>query len=62
MYELMVYYSGDVIARRTVQVSGAAEALSLIPQLLALDGCEHIVVLASGVRLFAVDCAGDEFP
>ncbi|MGH6967254.1 MAG: hypothetical protein ACREE0_22440 [Phenylobacterium sp.] len=63
MYELHVYYGGDSIARKTVRASRAAEALDLIAQLLAEhDGCERVVVMVSGVRLFAVDCAGNRLP
>jgi hypothetical protein len=63
MYELMVYHPGDPIARVTVKARRAAEALALIPQLLVEhEGCEHIVVLLGGVRLFAVDCAGNRLP
>ena len=60
MYELHVYYPGDTIMRKTVRAARAAEALDLIPQLLAEhDGCEHIVVMTRGVRLFSVDCHGN---
>jgi len=63
MYELVVYYPGEDIARRRVKAGRSAEAFALIPQLLAEhDGCEHIVVLLGGVRLFAVDCAGNRLP
>lgn len=63
MYELQVYYAGDTTIRKSVRASRAAEALELIPLLLAEhDGCEHIVVLVSGVRLFSVDCAGNRLP
>jgi hypothetical protein len=63
MYELHVYYTGDRLPRKTVKAARAAEALDRIPQLLAEhDGCEHIVVMVSGVRLFAVDCHGSRLP
>lgn len=62
MYELMVYHPGDRIARVTVKAARAADAFALIPLLLAEhDGCEHIVVMVGGVRLFSVDCAGIDF-
>lgn len=63
MYELHVFYPGDAIARKTAKAGRAADALGLIPRLLAEhDGCEHIVVMGGGVRLFAVDCAGNRLP
>jgi hypothetical protein len=63
MYELHVYYAGDRLPRKTVRAARAADALDRIPQLLAEhDGCEHIVVMVSGVRLFAVDCHGNRLP
>jgi len=63
MYEVQVYYPGDLIARKTVKAARATQALDLIPQLLAEhDGCEHIVVMVSGVRLFAVDRGGNTLP
>ncbi len=63
MYELHVFYPGDAIARKTVQAGRSADALGLIPQLLAEhEGCEHVVVMVGGVRLFAVDCAGNRLP
>ena len=63
MYLLMVYHPGDLIARVTVKAGRAAEASALIPQLLAEHaGCEHIVVMLGGVRLFAVDCTGNRLP
>lgn len=63
MYQLMVYHPGEPIARVTVKAARAAEALALIPLLLAEHhGCEHVVVTVDGVRLFSVDCAGNRLP
>ena len=63
MYELGVYYPGDIIARKMVEAKRAEEALGLIPKLLAEhDGCERVVVMLSGLRLFSVDCAGNRLP
>ena len=63
MYELGVYYPGDTIARSMVEAKRADEALGLIPKLLAEHaGCERVVVMLSGLRLFSVDCAGNRLP
>jgi len=63
MYELHVYYPGDRLPRKTVKAARAPEAFDRIPQLLAEhDGCERIVVMVSGVLLFAVDCHGSRLP
>lgn len=63
MYDLLVYHPGDPIARVTVKAARAADALALIPQLLAEHAeCEYVVVMLGGVRLFAVDCAGSRLP
>lgn len=63
MYELQVYHPGDPIARVTVKAARAADAIALIPQLLAEHAeCEHVVVMVGDVRLFAVDCAGNRRP
>jgi hypothetical protein len=63
MYQLLVYYPNDPIPRATVKAARAPDALTLIPRLLSEhDGCEHVVVMLGGIRLFAVDCAGNRLP
>ena len=63
MYELHVYYPGEPRPRLTERVRRAAEALDSISRLLAAHrGCERIVVMLSGLRLFSVDCAGNRLP
>jgi len=60
MYQLLVFFPGKRAPHATVTAATATEALSLIPKLLAEHiGCEHIVVMADRVRLFAVDCKGN---
>lgn len=63
MYQLQVFYPFDPAARRTVSVRSAAEVMELVSDLLAEHpGCERIVVLVQGVRLFSVDCHGHRGP
>ncbi len=63
MYKLLVYYPDTKGVHTTVDVARGADVLTLIPNVLAEhDGCEHIVVTLNGMRLFAVDCAGNRLP
>jgi len=63
MYQLQVYYPGDPAQRATYQTSVAAEVIDLVQKALADHaGCERVVVTLSGIRLFAVDCAGNRLP
>ncbi len=57
MYTLQVFYDGAL--RHTERLTGGANVLARIPELLrAHEGCEKIVIAMEGVRLFAVDCEG----
>jgi hypothetical protein len=61
VYTLEVFYDGK--ADHAERLQSAADVLSRIPVLLeAHAGCEKIVVLINGVRLFAVDCKGNTLP
>jgi hypothetical protein len=60
MYQLVVYFPGSAIARSTISLDRSTDVLDLISKLLAEhEGCEHIVVMFNGIRLFAVDCHGN---
>jgi hypothetical protein len=63
VYELLVYYPGELHPKARAKTDQAADALSLLSLLLAeRPGFERIVVTRGGVRLFAVDCAGNRIP
>lgn len=63
MYNLLVYNPGERTERAVICVARAADVLTRLPELLAEhDGCEHVVVTLDGIRLFAVDCAGNRLP
>lgn len=56
MYVLRVFYPGSPTPDETVSVTDAAHVLTRIPELLEKHpGCEKVVVMAEGLRLFAVD-------
>jgi hypothetical protein len=62
-YRLLVYFPGDRVPRATFDTQRAPEVLTIIPEILAShDGCEHVVVMLDGARLFAVDCHGNRLP
>ena len=63
MYQLLVFYPGERLPHTTTKVAKAADVLELISTLLAEHGgCERVVVMNDGVRLFAVDCMGNRLP
>ncbi len=58
VYTLQVFYNGAL--DHTERLTGAAEVLARIPELLhEHHGCEKIVVLLERTKLFAVDCKGN---
>jgi hypothetical protein len=63
MYQLLVFYPGETLPKESVMPTSAAETLEMITSLLAKHhACEMIVAMGGGVRLFAVDCAGNRLP
>ncbi len=63
MYQLQVYLPNNPVPLAAYHTAAAAEVLDLVQKALAdHDGCERVVVTLSGVRLFAVDCAGNRLP
>jgi hypothetical protein len=62
-YTLEIYYADSPTPRERHAVSNAAEALSMIKELLAIHPqCERLVVMMGMTQLFAVDCKGARIP
>ena len=63
MYELRVYFPEDASHRAVFYIERAVDVLTRIPDLLAEhEGCERVEVRSNGMKLFAVDCAGNTLP
>ncbi len=63
MYTLHVHYAGQSVATETRRALSAAEALDLIPELLAAHPeCECVAVYAGNTHLFSVDRKGNRIP
>ncbi len=63
MYELRVYLPDNPVPLVACHAASAAEVLDVVQRALAdHPGCEKVVVTLSGIRLFAVDCAGNRLP
>ncbi len=63
MYELRVFHPGEARAREVVRLDKASDVLVKIPAILSEHAeCERVEVYASGLRLFAVDCTGQQLP
>lgn len=63
MYRLEVFHPGAVTPTEAVTTPLAADALAGVSTLLErYSDCERIVVMHTGVRLFAVDSKGATLP
>ncbi len=63
MYQLQVYLPDNPVPFAAYHTALAAEVIDLVQKALAEhEGCERVVVTLSGIRLFAVDCAGNRIP
>ncbi len=63
VYELRVFFPGDLHPRHTERIRSAPDTLSRIHMLLAEhSGCEKIAVFVGETRLFSVDCKGNSSP